>query len=124
MQVETGTMTVNGIEYVRKNSVTINQKAESLDGLEYKIVRTYSAGVFAGYVKSRNGVEVQMVKARRLWSWQGAMELSDMAQNGVKFPDRCKFGVEAEVLLLNAIELQAVTDKAQKSIQSVAIWKA
>ena len=35
--------------------------------LPYKIVRTYSAGVFAGEVESRKGQEVVMRNARRLW---------------------------------------------------------
>jgi len=32
-------------------------KKESMEK-KYKIVRTYSAGVFAGYIESRNGQEV------------------------------------------------------------------
>lgn len=42
----------------------------------YKIVRTYSAGVFAGEIESRNGREVVMKNARRLWYWDGAASLS------------------------------------------------
>jgi len=42
------TITIDDIEYVRKDS--INEKAEPRDGMEFKIIRTYSAGVFAGYV--------------------------------------------------------------------------
>lgn len=34
--------------------------------MSYKIVRTYSAGVFAGEIESRNGQEVVMRNARRL----------------------------------------------------------
>lgn len=123
MQVETGTMTVNGIEYVRKDSINTNVMAEKLDGLEYKVVRTYSAGVFAGYVKSRNGQEVQMIKARRLWQWQGANELCDLATNGVQTPSGCKFSAEVSVLLLQAIEILDVTVRAQDIIQKVPIWK-
>ena len=37
---------------------------------KYQIVRTYSAGVFAGYIESRNGQEVVMSDARRLWYWR------------------------------------------------------
>ena len=39
-----------------------------------KIVRTYSAGVFFGEIESRNGQEVTMVNARRLWFWRGGRE--------------------------------------------------
>ena len=33
----------------------------------YVIVRTYSAGVFAGKLVARNGREVKLKGARRLW---------------------------------------------------------
>jgi len=46
---------------------------------KFQIVRTYSAGVFAGYIESRNGKEVVMTKARRLWYWAGAASLSQLA---------------------------------------------
>lgn len=44
--------------------------------LRYVIVRTYSAGVFAGNLVSRNGREVVLSDARRLWYWAGAASLS------------------------------------------------
>jgi hypothetical protein len=34
---------------------------------KYVIVRTYSAGVFAGNLQSRDGKEVVLTDARRLW---------------------------------------------------------
>lgn len=64
-----------------------------------------------------------MTKARRLWYWNGANELSGLALNGTAKPNDCKFGPECDVLLLNAIEILTVSDKAQKSIQGVAIWQ-
>ena len=57
----------------------------------YFIVRTYSAGVFAGEIESRNGKEVVMRNARRLWYWDGAASLSQLAMEGVSEPEnhRC-----------------------------------
>ena len=46
---------VNGTKYVKKG--TENKQCEKTDGMEFKIVRTYSAGVFAGWLKERNGKE-------------------------------------------------------------------
>ena len=40
----------------------------------YVIVRTYSAGCFAGTLVSRKGKEVEMKDARRLWYWKGSGE--------------------------------------------------
>jgi hypothetical protein len=121
METQISEITINGKVYVEKGQ----EKAETLDGLEYKIVRTYTAGVFAGYVKSRNGQEVVMLKARRLWSWAGAASLSQLAVDGTSKPDDCKFPEEvSKVELLQVIEILDVTSKAKKSIQSVKVWKS
>jgi hypothetical protein len=89
----------------------------------YKIVRTYSAGVFAGNVVSRNGQEVKMTNARRLWYWSGAASLSQLAVDGTSDPDNCKFPAPVTVELLQVIEILDVTDKAKKSIESVTVWQ-
>jgi hypothetical protein len=90
----------------------------------YKIVRTYSAGVFAGEVYSRDGQEVVMTNARRLWFWSGAASLSQLAMEGTKTPSECKFPCPVDrVVLLQAIEILDVTAAAKKSIQGVPVWK-
>ena len=92
---------------------------------KYVICRTDSAGVFAGYLESRKGQEVVLSKARRLWYWKGAASLSQLAVDGVKYPDECKFPTEvSRVELLQAVEILDVTPKAQKSIASVEVWKS
>jgi hypothetical protein len=115
---------IDGEVYVPK-SLIVNQKAESLDGMEYCIIRTYSAGVFAGYIAKEEGQEVIIKKARRLWKWSGAASLSQLAMEGVKNPDECKFPCEVdEVRLKRVIEICVCTQKAKDSIDSVKIWKA
>ncbi len=91
---------------------------------KYVIVRTQSAGVFVGYLESRNGQEVILTKARRLWYWAGAASLSQLAVDGTSKPKECKFPVEVDrVELLQAIEILDVTDKAKKSIADVKVWE-
>ncbi len=90
---------------------------------KYVICRTYSAGVFAGFLESRKGQEVVLTKARRLWHWQGAASLSQLAMEGTSKPENCKFPCEVDsVVLTQAIEILDVTPKAQKSIAAVKIW--
>jgi len=90
---------------------------------KYVIVRTYSAGVFAGNLESRNGQEVVLTHARRLWYWSGAASLSQMAMTGTSDPSNCKFPQEVDrVELLQAIEVLDVTAKAEKSIKGVNVW--
>lgn len=91
---------------------------------KFVICRTYSAGVFAGYIESRNGKEVVMTKARRLWYWAGAASLSQLAMEGTKKPWDCKFPVAVDrVELTEAIEILDVTPEAQKSIEEVPVWQ-
>ena len=123
METQINEITINGKIYVEKGSE--KQQAQKLDGLEYKIVRTYSAGVFAGYLKSRNGQEVVLLKARRIFYWDGAASLSQLAIDGTSKPANCKFPEAVDkVELLQAIEILDVSEKARKSIESVKIWQS
>ena len=110
---------INGETYVRKVG-----NAETFEGLAYVIVRTYSAGVFAGYLKERTGKEGTILKARRLWYWKGAATLSQLAVEGVKCPDECKFPCEvSSILLTEIISVLDVTKAAQESIAGVKVWE-
>ena len=81
-------------------------------------------GVFAGELESRNGQEVVLNNARRIWYWEGAATLSQLAMEGTKKPNECKFPCEVgKVELLQAIEILSVTEEAKKSIKEVPIWK-
>lgn len=90
---------------------------------KYCMVRTYSAGVFAGTIKERNGKEATLTNARRMWYWDGAASLSQLATDGTSKPENCKFPVAVdEVLLTEVIEILPITDKAKASIDGVAVW--
>ena len=113
------TVIIGGVEYVPKEVM-----ATKLNSMRYVIVRTYSAGVFAGYLESKNGQEVIMRQVRRIWYWQGAASLSQLAVDGTSKPKDCKFPcpVDREELL-QAIEILDCTEKARLSIEGVPIWK-
>lgn len=118
---------VDGVTFVPeeelKNAMDC-KKAENFDGMKYCIVRTYSAGVFAGYIESRKGQEIVIRKVRRIWYWDGANSLSQLAKDGTAKPKSCKFAVEVDKIeVLQAIEIIECTEKAQKSITEVAEWK-
>ena len=92
--------------------------------MKYVIVRTYSAGVFAGELESRNGQEVVLRNARRIWYWKGAASLSQLAMEGTSDPQGCKFPCEVDrVELLQAIEILDVTDAARAGIKGVPVWR-
>ena len=121
---EIETIKINEIEYVRKE-VPKEQMADTLNDMPYVIVRTYSAGVHAGYLKERNGKEVTLLKTRRFWEWYGSASLSQFAQSGTSRPDQCKFPEEVDkIILTEAIEILDVTNKAKLTIDAVKVWKS
>jgi hypothetical protein len=90
----------------------------------YYIVRSKAAGVFAGYIESRNTLSVVMVQARRLWYWSGASSLSQLAMDGPQRPDDCKFPcIVDRVEIFEVIEILDVTPVAEMAIKKVKIWK-
>lgn len=92
-------------------------------GQQYVIVRTYTAGVFAGELESREGREVVLTSARRLWYWSGAASLSELAVRGTSRPSECKFPCPMpRVVLTEAIEIIDVTPEAEASIREVPEW--
>lgn len=87
------------------------------------LVRTYSAGVHYGYLKSRDGKEVVLENARRIWRWFGAWTLNEIATAGL---DQKKSKVAAPVgsiVLTEAIEIIDVTAEGAASIEG-AKWAA
>ena len=87
------------------------------------IIRCERAGVFAGNIKERRGSEVDLTDVRRLWYWDGAASLSQMAVDGVSKPNNCKFSVTVpEMTVLGVIEIIPCSEKAEKSIKKVSEW--
>ena len=92
---------------------------------KWYIIRADRAGVFFGHIKERRGNEVDMTDVRRLWFWQGAATLSQMAVEGVKHPEACKFTVYVpEMTVLGVIEIIPCSVEAVESIKAVAEWRS
>jgi len=116
---------INGIKYVPKSSV--KSEVVNTNGLKMVMVRTYSAGVHYGYLKRREstqaGIEVELLDARRIYYWDGAATLSQLAIEGTSKPDNCKFPCKVNVIELIAIEIIQMTEKAVESLNNVKIWE-
>lgn len=92
---------------------------------DYVIVRTFSAGVFAGEFIEKEGKEVILKNARRIWRWEGACSLSELAMEGTSNPEKCKFPCEVDnIFLTDVIEIISTTEKSQNSIKKVPIWSS
>ncbi len=119
METEVNEISINGVVYVKKDSI----KEKEMSG-DYVIVRTYSAGVFAGHLIKREGMEVTLANARRIWYWDGAASLSQLAMEGTSAPQNCKFPVAVDsILLTQAVEIIPCTKAAEKNIKGVPVWK-
>lgn len=100
---------------------------ESTEGLRYVCIRTYSAGVHFGYLKScveaRDGYyAVELLQARRMWSWSGANTLSDLAENGSAKPTECKFTLPVSKIKLMAIEVIDVSENGKTKLDEIPTW--
>lgn len=88
------------------------------------IIRADRAGLFFGTLKEKNGTEVTLTDCRRLWYWDGAASLSQLAVDGTNNPNDCKFTVTVpEIIITGVIEIIPCSDKAILSIEGVKEWK-
>lgn len=91
---------------------------------KYVLVRGESSGIFAGTLKAKDGREVELTECRRIWYWEGAASISQMAIVGTKKPQECKFPAPvASIVITDVIEIIPCTAKAEASIKAVKEWK-
>lgn len=79
---------------------------------DFVLIRTYSAGVHFGTFVSKEGQEVHLKNARRLWQWAGAFSLSEVAMEGIKVKDSKISVLVDEIILTQVIEIIAVSKKS------------
>lgn len=76
------------------------------------LIRTYSAGVHYGTLVNRDGQEVHLKNARRLWSWNGALSLSEIASKGIDIKNS-KLSVSVdEIILTQAVEIIPISENS------------
>jgi len=88
----------------------------------FVLIRSRSAGVFAGNLVEQDNANqrVTLQNAIRLWYWDGAFTLSQIAMEGVKKPENCKFAMPVtEMEIFEVIEILSVTEEAEKNIKEV-----
>ncbi len=114
---------IDDVEYVRAD--LLKQLPPNVDGLQYCVVRTYSAGVHIGYLKDfaikypQSGL---MINSRRLHSWDNACSLSQVATNGVGSSSKIAMEL-SELYLTDIIEVIPCTVQAKEFFQGAKVWK-
>ena len=76
--------------------------------------------MFRWILAKKDGREVTLKNARRLWYWDGAASLSQLAMEGVTNKNNCKFPCEVgSIIIDNVCEVIDATEKARKIISEV-----
>lgn len=83
---------------------------------ENVVVRTYSAGVHVGRLVAKDGTNVLLEDSYRLWKWEGAFTLSEVANKGVTGGRR---GCCTTIELTQSIEIIPINDIAFSSIKNL-----
>lgn len=122
-----GTSNLNNTEDSGHCHCTSLSKAKGLNTMIEKkiIVRTYSAGVWFGTLTAKDGNEIYLTDARRMWSWY-VEKNPETGKRGISLSSISLFGIDqsqskieppVDVVWLEAIELIPCTDLAIKSIE-------
>lgn len=91
---------------------------------QYYIVRTNRAGVFFGKIRERSHDEITMTDVRKIWHWDGACAVEQLALDGTKKPHNCQFTVVVpEMTIADPIQIIPCTEKAVQSLSGVAVWQ-
>ena len=82
------------------------------------IIRTHSAGVHFGTLVSRDGKEVVLYNARRIWYWHGAFTLSAVAEKGISKSSKLSISIP-HILLTEAIEIIPCSEAAAANLRAL-----
>ena len=108
-------------DFIKQENKT-QENSISLIG-QYVIIRTYTAGVWAGVLKEKVKNEVYLANARRLYYWSNidGISLSGISLNGID-SSKSKICAPVDIVWLEAIEIIPCTENAKKSIISQSIY--
>ena len=103
---------------LKKKTVTKKKEVKS----KLVLIRTYSAGVHFGELKSRKGKEVVLKNAHRVFYWANACSLSQLSVDGSTDPNNKISMAVPEIILTEAIEIMPLSQKSFEALTS-KIWK-
>ena len=112
---------IDGKTYVPKGSE--QQFAEKVDNMPFVLIRGYGSGVQFGYLKNRNGCEVELINSRRIWSWNGATETNQIDVSGIDNGSSKVTVVVPHKIITDAIEVMTLTKQAADNLSNTSIWK-
>ena len=126
--IQASTLTLNGVEYVRKDSVNADPTLQ-MSKTEMSIIRCRNAGVHAGQIVEHDTITgfTKVQNSRRLWKWVSKATLSELAMQGPLKPNDNRYGCVLPIIFLNTediCEIIPCTEVAAKLIAAVPVWEA
>ena len=92
---------------------------------KFVLCRCHDAGVHAGILVQDEGQWVILNDARRVWSWEGAASLSQLAVDGANA--NSKIGCMVKQMKLRATDICEILeceDKAREWFETIPTWRA
>ena len=87
------------------------------------IIRSGKAGVYYGTLVDAEDSSVELSDAINLWYWAGASNLMQIAAEGVRTPQACKFTKTINnIVIMDVCEVLCCTKEACESIEGVEQW--
>lgn len=87
------------------------------------IARIDKAGVFHGTLDYIDSDILRLKDARRIYFWNGALSVTDMAVKGISGGKVTIPVTTVEFMSENIVELNECSDEATKSIEAIKPWK-
>lgn len=88
------------------------------------LFRGKDSGVFYGELEEQYGQTVKIKNARKIYYWEGANCLEQLAMEGTKKPYECKFTMTVDwIEVYDLIQLLPCSALAIESIEGVQEWK-
>ena len=86
---------------------------------DYVLIRTKFAGVHIGWLVAKDGTNVLLKDARRIWKWAGAFTLSEIATAGPAKKDTRISCIVPMIELTQAIEIIPISEAARKTLDAI-----
>lgn len=87
------------------------------------IARISRAGVFHGTLDHIDNDIIRLKDSRRIYRWEGALSVTDMAANGLTGGKISAPVSKVEFMTNAVIELNECSEDASKSIETIKPWK-
>ena len=88
---------------------------------QFCVIRTYSAGVYLGYIQELAGTEAIVTDCQMLWQWSGAATLLQVANDGCESENLTP--PVKKLYLSEVIAIIPITDKANSKLSKLKLWK-